>query len=66
MHDMVAADHGPGFHGFRGEIDGQLVCVIPTQALHEDNERRIVRGVMARQGANCGQCRGCIIGRHKD
>ncbi len=66
MHDMVTADHGPKFHGFRGLIDGRLVCVIPLKALHEESERGIVRRLMRRQGADCDRCRGCIIGRHQD
>ena len=66
MHDMVTTDHGPNFHGFRGLIDGEIVCVATPRVLHDASERRIMRDLVRRQGGDCSQCRGCFIGRHND
>lgn len=64
MHEMVTADLGPGFHGFRGLIDGKLVCVATPQVLHDAAARRIMRDLVRRQGGDCDACRRCLMGRH--
>ena len=66
MHDMVTADHGPDFHGFRGLIDGEIVCVATSRVLYDASERRIMRDLVRRQGGDCDQCRACIVGQHID
>lgn len=63
---MFTLDLGPEFYGFRGRIGGKIVCVA-TPRVHTDAEaRRVVRGLITRQGGDCASCMGCLIGKHPE
>lgn len=62
MHGLLIKDFGPGFIGFRGEVDGRLVCVATPAVKHDPEVRAVIRELIRRQGGDCDSCRGCPIG----
>jgi len=66
MHEMLTIDLGPSFNGFRGLVDGRIVCVATPRVEHDARARSAVRDLIQRQGGDCAACRKCIIGRHEN
>lgn len=65
MHELLTIDAGPGFNGFHGKVDGQIVCAATPRVEHDAAVRRAVRDLIRRQGGDCDACRNCVIGRHE-
>lgn len=62
MHNLLIKDFGPAFIGFRGEVDGRLVCVATPKVTHDPQARAVMRDLIRRQGGDCSSCRKCLIG----
>lgn len=64
MHEMITADLGPSFCGWRGSVSGKIVCVVTPRVEHDPKKRGIVRELIKRQGGDCESCKACIVGKH--
>lgn len=64
MHELLTIDLGPDFNGFRGLVDGRIVCVATPRVEHDAQARSAVRDLITRQGGDCAACRNCVIGKH--
>lgn len=64
MHELLMEDLGPDFYGWRAKVGGMIVCMVTPRVEHDAEARRIVRGLIQRQGGDCASCRSCLIGRH--
>lgn len=65
MHEMLMEDLGPDFYAWRAKVAEKIVCMATPRVEHDAEARRIVRGLIKRQGGDCESCRGCVIGRHE-
>jgi len=60
---LRAADYGPRFNGWVSRTPTGLACVAPPTYEQDPRVRAIMRELVEREGGDCGQCRGCPIGK---
>jgi hypothetical protein len=63
MGKLLTADLGTGIIGWRGEINGSMVCVATPRVLHDPAAWRKMRDLVKLQGGDCDGCQGCPLGQ---
>lgn len=62
MHELIIADLGPNVTVWTGRVAGILMCVVTPRVVTDVSVRRSVRELLKRQGVDCSDCHGCLIG----
>ncbi|KIF02244.1 hypothetical protein PL81_31255 [Streptomyces sp. RSD-27] len=62
MVKVIAVDLGPHFMGQATQVNGEKICLLPSEAFSDVLVAQRAREFMEGRGRHCAECRGCTIG----